>query len=349
MAKLSNMKVQDVARNSVHIPYRDSKLTRILQDSLGGNSKTCLLATLNPSNAYGDESISTLRFADRAHQVMTHSTVNEKVSEVTLLKREISRLQRLLYDNGIPFQQRPALEDNTAIREDVSEKDSYISFQKLELPNQTNKGSEEVFEATTKTKKQILQREAAIPFRTTSPKIKKEGIKQNFETVEERTPIHPSHLPLSYNGACEKIVGMLGSVLVIVDTFLATAATTKEDQQQSRDQRFKLSSLPTNNQELPSSHNPKPGPKALTDSAPMWTTFHNHPSTGRDNPKGKLSSLLNQRKRLNREASNSERNNEEEIQLELANARRKRDQKVQLRDWFLEKEQIAEQTFEPMQ
>jgi len=89
---MSNMKVQDVARSSVHIPYRDSKLTRFLQDSLGGNSKTCLLATLNPSNVYGDESISTLWFADRAHQVMTHSTVNEKMSEVTLLKREISRL-----------------------------------------------------------------------------------------------------------------------------------------------------------------------------------------------------------------------------------------------------------------
>jgi hypothetical protein len=346
------MKVQDVARNSLHIPYRDSKLTRILQDSLGGNSKTCLLATLNPSNAYGDESVSTLRFADRAHQVMTHSTVNEKVSEVTMLQLEISRLHRLLFDNGIPFQISPGLEDNAAIREDVSEKDSCLLYQKLELPNQPIKGSEEVFEAATKTKNLILQREATIPFRTTSPnttKIKKEGIKQNSETVEDKLPIHPGHLPLSYDGACEKIVGMLGSVLVIVDTFLATAATTKEDQQQSRDQRFVFSSLPRNNEELPSNHNSRLGSNALTDSAPIRTTFHNHPSTGRDNPKGKLTSLLNQRKRLNREASNSERNNEEEIQLELANARRKRDQKVQLRDWFLGKEQRAEQTFEPMQ
>jgi hypothetical protein len=340
------MKVQDVARNSLHIPYRDSKLTRILQDSLGGNSKTCLLATLNPSNAYGDESVSTLRFADRAHQVMTHSTVNEKVSEVTMLQLEISRLHRLLFDNGIPFQISPGLEDNAAIREDVSEKDSCLLYQKLELPNQPIKGSEEVFEAATKTKNLILQREATIPFRTTSPnttKIKKEGLTQNFETVKDKLPIHPGHLPLSYDGACEKIVGMLGSVLVIVDTFLANDATTKEGQQQSRDQKFVLSSLPKNNEELPSNYNPR------TDSAPILTTFHNHPSTGRDNPKGKLTSLLNQRKRLNREANNSERKNEEEIQLELANARRKRDQKVQLRDWFLVKEQRAEQTFEPMQ
>ena len=53
----------------VHIPFRDSKLTRVLQDSLGGNTKTCLLATLNPSVVCGDENICTLRFADRAHQV----------------------------------------------------------------------------------------------------------------------------------------------------------------------------------------------------------------------------------------------------------------------------------------
>lgn len=54
---------------NIHIPFRDSKLTRLLQDSLGGNAKTCLLATINPSLTCGDESICTLRFADCAHQV----------------------------------------------------------------------------------------------------------------------------------------------------------------------------------------------------------------------------------------------------------------------------------------
>ncbi len=59
----------------IHIPYRDSKLTRMLQDSLGGNSKTYLVATINPSLACADESISTLRFADRAHQVRAKSLI----------------------------------------------------------------------------------------------------------------------------------------------------------------------------------------------------------------------------------------------------------------------------------
>lgn len=89
----------------VHIPYRDSKLTRLLQDSLGGNAKTCLLATINPLARYGEESISTLRFADRAHQVMNLAKVNEEKlpldMEVHFLREEVKRLQNLLEENGI--------------------------------------------------------------------------------------------------------------------------------------------------------------------------------------------------------------------------------------------------------
>lgn len=95
-------------RNShkvIHVPYRDSKLTRILQDSLGGNAKTCLIATINPLLVFEDESINTLRFADRAHQVMTHAKINEiKVTdhkEIHNLQSEIRRLKRLLQQHGI--------------------------------------------------------------------------------------------------------------------------------------------------------------------------------------------------------------------------------------------------------
>ena len=49
--------------NSPHIPYRDSKLTRILQESLGGNFKTTLITTCSPHSMYRDETISTLKFA----------------------------------------------------------------------------------------------------------------------------------------------------------------------------------------------------------------------------------------------------------------------------------------------
>ena len=59
------------------VPYWDSKLTWLLQDSLGGNTNTCLIATVSPIIDCADESISTLKFADRAKEVMVRAKVNE--------------------------------------------------------------------------------------------------------------------------------------------------------------------------------------------------------------------------------------------------------------------------------
>lgn len=52
-----------------HVPYRDSKLTRILQDSLGGNTKTCMIANISPVDYNFEETLSTLRYADRAKHI----------------------------------------------------------------------------------------------------------------------------------------------------------------------------------------------------------------------------------------------------------------------------------------
>mmetsp|Transcript_9614 Transcript_9614/g.14470 ORF Transcript_9614/g.14470 Transcript_9614/m.14470 type:complete len:762 (-) Transcript_9614:127-2412(-) len=83
-----------------HVPYRESKLTRLLQDSLGGNSRTFLIATLSPSLGNAEESISTLKFADRAKQVMTQLSVNETRpvdhEMVMKLQREVKYLRQLL-------------------------------------------------------------------------------------------------------------------------------------------------------------------------------------------------------------------------------------------------------------
>lgn len=52
-----------------HIPYRDSKLTRLLQESLGGNSATCMIATISPADYNYDETLSTLKYANRAKSI----------------------------------------------------------------------------------------------------------------------------------------------------------------------------------------------------------------------------------------------------------------------------------------
>lgn len=85
-----------------HVPYRDSKLTRLLQDSLGGNTRTRIIATLSPAKECLDESIGTLRFADRAKRVMASVRVNEHRpvdrALVLRLQAEVKHLRRLLRD-----------------------------------------------------------------------------------------------------------------------------------------------------------------------------------------------------------------------------------------------------------
>lgn len=61
---------------SQHIPYRDSKLTRLLQDSLGGNTKTLMIAVVSPADYNYEETISTLRYASRAKFIQNKPIIN---------------------------------------------------------------------------------------------------------------------------------------------------------------------------------------------------------------------------------------------------------------------------------
>jgi kinesin family protein 5 len=65
---------------SSHIPYRDSKLTRVLQESLGGNARTALIITCSPAKYNLDETISTLKFGARAKQVKNKPKINKELT-----------------------------------------------------------------------------------------------------------------------------------------------------------------------------------------------------------------------------------------------------------------------------
>lgn len=67
-----------------HIPYRDSKLTRLLQDSLGGNTKTIMIAAISPANYNYDETLSTLRYASRAKFIQNKPKINEDPKDALL-------------------------------------------------------------------------------------------------------------------------------------------------------------------------------------------------------------------------------------------------------------------------
>ena len=83
-----------VDRNS-HIPYRESKLTRLLQDSLGGPTKTCIIATLSPAKSNLEETISTLDYAFRAKNIRNKPQVNQLVSKKTMLKEFTFEIEKL--------------------------------------------------------------------------------------------------------------------------------------------------------------------------------------------------------------------------------------------------------------
>ncbi|KAF2454328.1 P-loop containing nucleoside triphosphate hydrolase protein [Lineolata rhizophorae] len=80
---------------SSHIPYRESKLTRLLQDSLGGRTKTCIIATLSPAKSNLEETISTLDYAFRAKNIRNKPQVNQMVSKKTLLKEFTAEIEKL--------------------------------------------------------------------------------------------------------------------------------------------------------------------------------------------------------------------------------------------------------------
>jgi hypothetical protein len=86
---------------SRHVHYRDSKLTFLLKDSLGGNSKTCIVAAVSPSASSFGETLSTLKFAQRAKQIKNKAVVNEDLSgNVELLKEQVKQLKEQLKAQG---------------------------------------------------------------------------------------------------------------------------------------------------------------------------------------------------------------------------------------------------------
>ncbi|KAK9086225.1 hypothetical protein Syun_028619 [Stephania yunnanensis] len=89
------MTLVDVAHGkSRHVPYRDSRLTFLLQDSLGGNSKTTIIANISPSICSASETLSTLKFAQRAKLIQNNAKVNEDASgDIVALQREIQQLK----------------------------------------------------------------------------------------------------------------------------------------------------------------------------------------------------------------------------------------------------------------
>ncbi|CAH1255107.1 kinesin-II 95 kDa subunit-like isoform X2 [Branchiostoma lanceolatum] len=155
LSALGNVINALVDGKSTHIPYRDSKLTRLLQDSLGGNAKTVMVANIGPATYNYDETMSTLRYANRAKSIKNKPKINEDPKDALLreFQEEIARLKAQLAKKGpgakkekggkkggkrrsrqkSEFGSDDEIEDET--EEDISEEDTdkYIQEQREKL------------------------------------------------------------------------------------------------------------------------------------------------------------------------------------------------------------------------
>lgn len=97
LSSLGNV-ISALAEKSPHVPYRDSKLTRLLQDSLGGNSKTIMISCIGPSEYNYNETLTTLRYASRAKTIQNKPVMNEDPQDTKLreYQEEIARLKQLI-------------------------------------------------------------------------------------------------------------------------------------------------------------------------------------------------------------------------------------------------------------
>uniref|UniRef100_A0A4W5QHI8 Kinesin family member 16B n=1 Tax=Hucho hucho TaxID=62062 RepID=A0A4W5QHI8_9TELE len=129
----------NLKKKQVFVPYRDSVLTWLLKDSLGGNSKTIMIATISPADVNYGETLSTLRYANRAKNIINKPTINEdcNVKLIRELRDEIARLKALLVQGN----QIALLDSPTALS--MEEKLHQNEARVLELTKEwTNKWNE---------------------------------------------------------------------------------------------------------------------------------------------------------------------------------------------------------------
>ncbi|XP_061559067.1 LOW QUALITY PROTEIN: kinesin family member 4 [Phycodurus eques] len=150
----------DESKKNAFVPYRDSKLTRLLQDSLGGNSHTLMIACVSPADSNMEETINTLRYADRARKIKNKPVVNidPRVAEMSRLKQQVQELQvMLLHARGgvapvlsgpesgenvkkLLEKNRSLQDENNKLSKELSETagQTALMFEKIIMSEQTN-------------------------------------------------------------------------------------------------------------------------------------------------------------------------------------------------------------------
>ncbi|KAF2400491.1 kinesin family protein [Trichodelitschia bisporula] len=169
LADLSSGKVVGKKKNASMVPYRDSVLTWLLKDSLGGNSLTAMIAAISPADINFEETLSTLRYADSAKRIKNHAVVNEDPNArmVRELKEELAQLRAKLGGGGsaIGMPMEEQYSSDTPLEQQmvsISQPDGTIKkVSKAEIVEQLNQ-SEKLYQEINQTWEEKLQKTELI-------------------------------------------------------------------------------------------------------------------------------------------------------------------------------------------
>ncbi|KPP58687.1 hypothetical protein Z043_123467 [Scleropages formosus] len=206
----------DQSKKSSHVPYRDSKLTRLLQDSLGGNSRTLMIACVSPSDRDFMETLNTLKYANRARNIKNKVVVNQdKTSQqISALRAEIARLQmelmeykaRVIGDDGTEgfsdlFQENSMLqkENNTlrmrvkAMQETIDHLNNRVtqllSSEVTAVLTKSGDGNEEIGALIQNYIREIEE----IRSKLLESEAMNETLRRSLSRLSSRSPYTPSH------------------------------------------------------------------------------------------------------------------------------------------------------------
>ncbi|KAM0953240.1 putative plus-end-directed kinesin ATPase [Dioscorea sansibarensis] len=176
--------INALVQHSGHVPYRESKLTRLLRDSLGGKTKTCIIATISPAINCLEETLSTLEYAHRAKSIKNKPEVNQKLMKSALIKdlySEIGRLRQEVYaareKNGVYLPQDQYLHEE-AQKKAMAEKIEQMAVD-LESKNKQADSLQELY-----TSQQLLNTELSTNLVKTQRKL--EDAESTISDLEHR-------------------------------------------------------------------------------------------------------------------------------------------------------------------
>jgi len=203
-----------LVENAPHVPYRESKLTRLLKDSLGGRTKTSIIATISPAACNLEETLSTLDYAQRAKNIMNKPEINQKLTKKALIKdytEQIEKLKKDLYaareKNGIFIAEENYLEMQNQLSCQKSNLREYID--KIQCLEEEVKKTENLFNTT---QKQLEKTTDNLKWTKQERDETKEIVSKHVENEEhlygqanellstvEETVVHTKHLHTSLN------------------------------------------------------------------------------------------------------------------------------------------------------